>query len=139
MLSSPGKKAHARAMAIDVHPRDRDSNLVNMGTAFDEMCDKSDRTYLNFPEDILQNRQILETAFRESAKTLNLPMLPLPNEWWDFRFPGSYADQFSPLHDKDLPPQMQMTTRTNNNIPDFGQEHFDKLAEDILYRVNEAI
>jgi len=31
-----------------------------------------------------------------------------------------------------------MTDKVDNNIANFDQEHFDKLAEDILYRVDEA-
>lgn len=139
MVSQPGAKGHPRAMAIDVCLIDQNSNHIDMGTPFDDMSELSYRDCKNLPLAILENRKILEDAFIQSAAALNLPILPMPYEWWDFRFPATYSEQFAPIHDKDLPPQMQMTAVTSNDIPDFDQEHFDKLAKDILYRVNEVL
>lgn len=132
LLSAPGTGAHPRAMAVDVHPIDKDGNHIDMGTPFDDMRDESSRDFKDFSDQILQNRHELESAFVQSAKALNLPLLPLPNEWWDFRLPNDYTQQFAPLHDADLPPQMQMTAKIENNIPDFNDAHFEKLADSIL-------
>jgi D-alanyl-D-alanine dipeptidase len=108
-----------------------------MGTGFDHMDETSARNYMGFKSDILENRKILENTFIQSAKQLNLPMLPLPSEWWDFRFPATYTEQFDPLHDKDLPPQMQMTHKIENNISNFDKNHFEKLADEILARIRD--
>jgi D-alanyl-D-alanine dipeptidase len=139
MVSPPGHGAHPRGMAIDVCVLDKDGNEVDMGTPFDDMDQKSYRNCPDLSDEVKQNRQILEEAFMESAKKLNMDFLPLPAEWWDFRFPADSYRQYTPISDADLPPQMQMTKRVKNDIPDFSQEHFDKLAEDILYKVHENI
>ena len=44
-----------------------------------------------------------------AAQDLNLALLPLPVEWWDFRFPPEIYDDFEPLYDRDLPEIMQLT------------------------------
>lgn len=132
LLSKPGMRGHPRGMAIDVAPLDQNGEKIDMGTPFDDLSDASARNYTGFDETISENRQNLETAFVRSAKALNLPMLPLPNEWWDFRFPSEYTEAYAPLSDADLPPQMQMTNKIDNNIPDFDDNHFEKLADSIL-------
>lgn len=132
LLSKPGMRGHPRAMAIDVGPITNDGSKIDMGTPFDDMSEKSARDFTGFKNEILEDRKNLETAFINSAKALNLPILPLPNEWWDFRFPNNYTEKFSPLSDADLPPQMQMTKRLGNDISDFDNSHFEKLADSIL-------
>jgi len=122
MLSLPGKGAHPRAMAIDVSVKG-----VDMGTRFDEMTPQSARAYDGFPKDILENRQRLEKAFVESAQKLGLPMLPLPSEWWDFRFPASYHERFAPLHETDLPDSLKMMGAHTDDAP-----RFDKIAKEVL-------
>jgi len=138
LLAPPGAGAHPRAMAIDVCVLDNDGNEIDMGTPFDHLDHESARDYIHFPEQILRNRKNLEDAFTQSAETLKFPFLPYSAEWWDFRFPYDYYIEYEALQDEDLPPQMQMTDKVDNNIANFDQEHFDKLAEDILYRVDEA-
>lgn len=139
LLSTPGARSHPRAMAIDVCVYDSDNKEVDMGTHFDFMGLESHREYTEFPQEILNNRKILENTFMQSAEKLKFPFLALPSEWWDFRFPAAYSEKFEALCDADLPPQMQMTQQIDNNIPDFPQEHFDKLAEDIITIVDENI
>lgn len=138
MLAPVGGGAHPRAMAMDVCVYDIHGDEINMGTPFDDMSEKSHRQYEFLNDKIKQNRCALENAFMDSARKLNMDFLPYLPEWWDFRFPADIYKQYAPLSDADLPPQMQMTEKTNNNIPDFSKEHFDKLTQDILYRVNEA-
>ena len=139
LLAPPGAGGHPRAMAIDVSLIDAAENIVDMGTPFDTMTEQSHRNYEGFSKTILENRKHLENSFSQSAARLNHPFLPLPSEWWDFRFPPEFTKQIEPLSEADLPPQMQMTDKIDNNIPDFPQEHFDKLAQEIINIVNENI
>lgn len=136
LLSAPGHGAHPRGMAIDVCAIDKNGNEIDMGTEFDEMTEKSARNYTEFSDEILQNRLMLENAFVESAKELNLEILPLPSEWWDFRFPSKHYAQYEPLHDSDLPPQMRMVSTDGPNISNFSDDHFEKLKNDILNSLN---
>jgi D-alanyl-D-alanine dipeptidase len=123
-------------MAIDVCLIDKDGHDIDMGTPFDEMSEKSARNYQGFSEEILQNRKMLENAFIQSAKELSLEIFPLPSEWWDFRFLAHTYDQYAPLHDHDLPPQMRMVSTDGPDIPDFPDTHFDTLKNDILASLN---
>lgn len=131
-LSPAGMGGHPRGMAIDVHPMTSDGKQVDMGTEFDEMIEGSARDFKGHSEDVLNNRRHLENAFIDAAFAVRLPLYALPNEWWDFRLPGSYNGAYAPLSDADLPPQMQMTHKIANNIPDFDDAHFERLAESIL-------
>ncbi len=114
LLSPPGRGGHPRGMAVDVTVEDEDGTPWDMGTAFDHLTsDLADnpaaRNYKNLPEKVLENRRRLEQAFTEAAQQLGREVLPLPAEWWDFRFLAAYSEQFAPLSDKDLPPAMRMT------------------------------
>ncbi len=125
LLSSPGKGAHPRGMAIDVS-----IDGVDMGTVFDEMTEQSARAYTGFDAVILDNRQKLEDAFMNAAKKLHLPLLPLPSEWWDFRFPASHHEQWDPLRDEDLPASLRMTM--DGSTDDNSMMHFDKVVKEVL-------
>lgn len=128
LLSGPGQGAHPRGMAIDVSVTDAHGNAVDMGTVFDAMVPESARAYTGFPPAILQNRKHLEEAFLEAGESLSRPILPLPSEWWDFRFPASYNGQYAPLSDKDLPGCLKMTTPGTYAEP----AGFERLAKDIV-------
>ncbi|MEM7618148.1 MAG: M15 family metallopeptidase [Pseudomonadota bacterium] len=138
LLSPPGAGAHPRAMAIDVCALYSDSSQVNMGTPFDWMDEKSARNYNDFPDEILENRKKLEEAYLQSAEYLKQNIIPLPEEWWDFRFGGDIYEQYAPLSDADIPPQMQMTNEIDNNIDDLPLSHFEKLAEEIRSLIHKA-
>ena len=56
-----------------------------MGTPFDDMDKKSYRSCMDLTDEQLNNRQVLETTFVESAKKLGFDLLPIPSEWWDFQ------------------------------------------------------
>jgi D-alanyl-D-alanine dipeptidase len=131
LFSKPGTGAHPRGMAIDVSVVHENGTGVDMGTAFDEMSAQSARDDKNLPSDVLQNRQHLEDAFIEEAAKLNLPMLPLPAEWWDFRFPRAYYEQWAPLSDADLPEDFRMCTAPTKHTGEW-QERFDKSAKEVL-------
>lgn len=109
MLSGPGMGGHPRGMAVDVSVIDKNGATIDMGTSFDTMTPQSARSYGGFSNDVLRNREILESAFVSGAKDLSLPILPLPSEWWDFRFPATHSNQYAPLSDVDLPGAFQMT------------------------------
>lgn len=122
LLSGPGQGAHPRGMAIDVSVEG-----IDMGTRFDTMIAESARDYEGFDDAILQNRQQLERAFADAADALDLPLLALPSEWWDFRLPASYNGRFTPLWDTDLPPPLRMCA---NAVRDAAWDaHFDGLAK----------
>lgn len=129
LLSGPGQGAHPRGMAIDVSVRDGGGTPVDMGTLFDAMVPQSARAYEDFPPDVLQNRLWLEEAFMEAAQSLSLPMLPLPSEWWDFRFPAAYFKEFEPLSDQDLPDPLKMCS--GKELPG-DDARFERLAKEIL-------
>ncbi|HPD82265.1 MAG: M15 family metallopeptidase [Alphaproteobacteria bacterium] len=138
MLSPPGLGAHPRAMAIDVCVFDKNNEEVNMGTPFDHMGPESARNYQNFSKAVLDHRKKLEDAFILSAKMLALPLYLVASEWWDFRLPAEIYNKYSPLSDADLPEQMQMTKKTDNNISDFGEDHFQRIANSVLTQIGHA-
>jgi D-alanyl-D-alanine dipeptidase len=126
-LSLPGQGGHPRGMAVDVGIEGLD-----MGTAFDEMTPQSARSYSGFAKEILDNRNHLEMAMGEAAAAQHLPLIPLPSEWWDFRFPKSFTDGFAPVRDADLPAFMRMTQAHPRGIPDEWQSRFDKTRSSVL-------
>lgn len=131
LFSKPGTGAHPRGMAIDVAVIGNDGLPIDMGTRFDHMSIESARSYQGFPAAVLNNRKILEDIFVHEAGRLGLPMLPLPAEWWDFRFPRIYYERWAPLADKDLPDPLKMRTAPSNHTGEW-QERFDKSAKDVL-------
>lgn len=130
LLSSPGLGAHPRGMAIDVSLQTQSGEIVDMGTVFDTMNNESAREYDGFDQGVLDNRKILETAFVNAAERCALPMLPLPSEWWDFRFPRSYYERWAPLSDNDLPAPLRMVSAAEQH-EDWAM-HFDKAKKEVL-------
>ncbi len=106
LMSPPGMGGHPRGMAVDIVPLG-----VDMGTVFDCLTAEASRSFSDLPPGILENRRILEEAMMTAAKDLGLPLHPLSNEWWDFRFPAGYYNQFAPLSDSDLLPHQKMTEK----------------------------
>lgn len=114
LLSPPGKGGHPRGMAIDVICRDSSGREIDMGTPFDYLtedraCNPAARAFSGFSQEILGHRQRLEAAMLEAAAVCGHDLLPLPSEWWDFRFPREVYDLFAPVSDSDLPEDMRMT------------------------------
>ena len=137
LLAPPGKGAHPFAMAIDVGLVNDRGETIDMGSHFDQMDETSARHYTDFPEQILQNRQILEDSFIQSAQAHNKPLIPLPSEWWDFRLQKACFENYEPLRDADLPPQMQMCKIHPSQIDNLPDEHFEKLAQQIKALVDK--
>lgn len=114
LLSPPGRGGHPRGMAVDIVLIDAGGREVDMGTPFDYLTtDRANnpaaRDYTRLSADILARRKLLETAMLDAAAETGQEILPLPQEWWDFRFPYAYANTFAPVHDRDLPRHMRMT------------------------------
>jgi D-alanyl-D-alanine dipeptidase len=116
LLSKPGQGGHPRGMAVDAVPVDAATGTPwDMGTVFDHLTtdpavNPAARAYRHFAAEVLENRRKLEQAFVDAAASLDLPLLPLPSEWWDFRFPASFSETFTPVYDKDLPAAMRVVS-----------------------------
>jgi D-alanyl-D-alanine dipeptidase len=113
LLSPPGKGGHPRGMAVDIILLTGNGDEVDMGTRFDYLTtDRNNnpaaRNYTKFSPAVLAHRQLLEDCMMAAAKEQGKPLLPLPQEWWDFRFPYDYSNTFEPIQDKLLPPEMRM-------------------------------
>ena len=127
LLSPPGLGGHPRGMAIDLTIKDEDGCEWDMGTSFDHLTtDPSDnpaaRDYKNLSAEAIENRKRLETAMMEAADFYKRELLPLSSEWWDFRFPAKYSEQFLPISDKDLPQDIQICASSHNDV---GSETLD--------------
>lgn len=113
LFSMPGQGGHPRGMAIDIALEDESGHVIDMGTAFDYLTpdpavNPAARGFTGIPAAAQANRKLLEDFMVAAARDLNLPLLPLPAEWWDFRFPKDILDRYAPLSDRDLPPAMRM-------------------------------
>lgn len=120
LFSPPGAGAHPRGMAVDIILVNENGDTIDMGTDFDYLTpDKAinpaARNFTDFGKGdaynkmVQENRGLLETSVMAAAAKFKVDFLPLPQEWWDFRFPPAYSNQFSPVYDRDLPDHMKMT------------------------------
>ena len=120
LLSPPGRGGHPRGMAVDIILIDKNGDEVDMGTPFDFLTEDrgnnpAARNYTRFGDDetrnqrILYHRRVLEESMMQAATEAGRPLLPLPQEWWDFRFPYDYSNLYAPIYDAALPPEMRMT------------------------------
>lgn len=108
LLSPPGQGGHPRAMAVDITALTDAGEEVDFGTAFDHLSEDPDnnparRDYTQLDKHPIRNRKTLESLMVDAAADLGLPLLPLPQEWWDFRFPAEVIAEYAPIHDADLP------------------------------------
>lgn len=119
LFSPPGAGAHPRGMAVDVVMIDENGDTIDMGTPFDYLTtDKkinpAARDYSDFGRGeaynalVKKNRRILEDAMLQSARACNVDLLPLPQEWWDFRLQKNVYEAFAPVSDAALYPAMRM-------------------------------
>ncbi len=120
LLSLPGGGGHPRGMAADIVLIDANGEKIDMGTKFDFFAEDirdnpAARNATRFCDDearnqrILYHRRVLEESMMEAAKDLGRALVPLPEEWWDFRFPSSHVNAYAPVRDADLPENMRMT------------------------------
>ncbi|MDP9126631.1 MAG: hypothetical protein M3N08_00015 [Pseudomonadota bacterium] len=124
LVSTPGTGAHPRGASMDFLPRG-----VDMGTPYDFFAkDLNDnpaaRNAKMFPGRseaealaIVERRQNFENAVLKGAAAFGQEILPLQQEWWDFRLkdgrserlPGAtYWGDFSPVYERDLPGYMRL-------------------------------
>ena len=121
LVSKPGSGAHPRAMAIDIEPREKNGELVRMGTPFDHFVADPERddnpAARNFTKfagsasdasTLWLNRQKLEFTMRTAATMTGQTIWPLPQEWWDFRFPETLHSKYKPLKEADLHPYQRL-------------------------------
>lgn len=115
LLSPPGTGGHPRGMAIDIGLEDLNGNLIDMGTEFDflaknphENFNPAHRFYKNLSDEVIKNRKKLDNSMARAAEELNLPISPLPQEWWDFRFPADFYNQYAPISENDMPEDMRL-------------------------------
>ena len=107
LLSPPGAGGHPRAMAVDVSILDADGKLLDMGTDFDDLTQAAHRGYPH-PQSVQDNRALLDDAMMDAAQDRGVDLVPLPQEWWDYRLPAEIYEQYAPLSDADLPHTMQL-------------------------------
>lgn len=112
LLSPPGAGGHPRGMAIDIGLETLGGDLIDMGTAFDYLSEDPEKNPAHrafpHPKDIMDNRAILDKSMQQAAETLSTPLLPLPEEWWDFRLPSDIYEQYEPLAESDLPADIRL-------------------------------
>lgn len=69
---------HNRGAAVDVTLIDETGTELLMPTPFDSFSEKAHRDCTNLPQEILENRNLLENSMKEEG------FIPHPNEWWHF-------------------------------------------------------
>lgn len=114
LLSPPGKGGHPRGMAVDIILLDANGEEVDMGTRFDHLspdpsANPAARAFTDLMPDVLERRHLLEDCMVQAAAQHRLPLLPLPQEWWDFRFPRDFYELYAPVEDEAMPAAMRMT------------------------------
>ncbi len=114
LLSPAGTGGHPRGMAIDIGLETLDGELLNMGCAFDYLAENSHKDFnpahreYKHSQEILNNRKILDDCMISAANDLASPLFPLPQEWWDFRMPNEFFNQFAPINESDLPDEIKL-------------------------------
>ena len=136
LLSMPGRGGHPRGMAIDIKPVDSDGSSVDMGTAIDELPDTPDynpsaRACRDFNAQVLANRQALEEFMIRAADMCGQDILPLPAEWWDFRFPKDRVNAYAPIREADLYDYMHVTTAPRGALPDDCIRRCETIAREV--------
>jgi D-alanyl-D-alanine dipeptidase len=146
MLSPPGKGAHPRGMAIDLTLCASDGTALDMGTDFDAMPEggagpgpDTNRAHRETPHisDVARaNREQLTRLMMDGAMASAQFLMPLAQEWWDYRLMPMVYDRYAPLSDAELPAQMRMTDQCKEppRTPDFPQAHFKTMRDEILRR-----
>ena len=104
LLSRPGTGGHPRGMAVDIGLENEKGEPVPMGTEFDFLAldsspekNPAHRDYKNLSQDARKNRTALTGSMLAAAKKLKTPLLPLPQEWWDFRLMPEFFNAYAPL------------------------------------------
>lgn len=80
---------HNRGAAVDVTIVDSTGSEIPMPTPYDDFTERAWQGYMNLPDDVLKNREMLKTIMMRHG------FLPIKSEWWHFDFHG--WDQFDIL------------------------------------------
>ena len=144
LLSPPGAGGHPRGMAVDVTLETMDGALLDMGTAFDYLAsdprpehNPAHRNHPHLSEEVMKNRNILHNAILKAGEKLvaagevKVMAAGLPEEWWDFRFPAEYYNQYAPLRDSDLPRTLQCLEGSEIQIEDLSDQDWEHVKSEI--------
>lgn len=146
MLSPPGKGAHPRGMAIDLTLCAPDGTALDMGTDFDAMpeggagpgpdTNRAHRETPHITDAQRAHREQLTRFMMDGALASAQFLMPLAQEWWDYRLMPMVYDRYAPLSDADLPLQMRMTDQCKEppRAADFTDAHFKTMRDEILRR-----
>ncbi len=76
---------HNRGMAVDITLVDREGEELDMGTPYDFFGKDAHTDHNDLPEEVLKNRNILQTMMRE------IGFRTIRTEWWHFSYEGERA------------------------------------------------
>lgn len=90
-VADPSKgSGHNRGTAIDITIVDLQTKQeLNMGTGFDNFTDTAHHSFMQLPEDVMANRQLLRSLMEQHGFTA------LETEWWHYNLKD--ADRFEVL------------------------------------------
>lgn len=77
---------HNRGAAVDVSLVDDNGYELNMGTGYDFFGEQAHHDFTDFPEDILENRNLLKSVMESFG------FKSIRTEWWHYSFEGSGFD-----------------------------------------------
>ena len=82
-VADPAKGSrHNRGCALDLTLCDLQGNELQMGTGYDEFTEKAAATYTDLPQEVLNNRKLLDKIMTSAGFTV------LPSEWWHYDYVG---------------------------------------------------
>ena len=121
LISPPGAGGHPRGMAVDVTLYDQETGVeLDMGTPFDCFPEDKDagiwpahRDYMDLSAAVKANRARLDDYMLRGAAFCGETLLPLPAEWWDFRFYPEETSLYAPISDADLPPEIRLSANNS--------------------------
>jgi D-alanyl-D-alanine dipeptidase len=82
-VADPKKGSHHnRGCAVDVTLVDSLGNEIEMPTGFDDFTEKAHHDFMDLPENVLKNREMLKKIMEDAG------FIPLNSEWWHYSTPG---------------------------------------------------
>lgn len=115
LVAPAGKGAHPRGWAVDLAPITERGELIDMGGHFDQfwkpfsLRSTAFQSPFSTDAEILQRRADLEDIMQTAGKKHGMPVsCKISDEWWDFRPVPDYYNQYAPLSNNELPPEMRM-------------------------------
>lgn len=114
LLSPPGAGGHPRGMAIDVTLADASGQVLDMGTPFDFLAESPEAAlnpaHREHPVSVRSalNRGFLDSVMMSAAKEAGHKLFPLPQEWWDYRLPPDFYEEYLPISENDLPEYLRL-------------------------------